>query len=178
MQREDYQNILKLRGWAIAFTSYIKLFPKTKSGLELISLLHFQHDFWRRIFLMLYFINWPNLLSNCLCFLGILSNLYIVLICFPVCDAIDFVVILLVYFRSLKLLVLRVILYSKIFAKLHLIKRKVWHTLYCQTFARFNKLFFLHLVKLSTKWGMFFQLSMTNNVILWFLTYVSTWYDV
>ena len=40
--------------------AYIKLFYKTKGDLELGSLLHFLHDFWRKKFLMLYFINWPN----------------------------------------------------------------------------------------------------------------------
>ena len=101
-----------------------------------------------------------------------------IIICFPICEVIDFEVTLLAYFRRLKWLVLKVALYFKIFAMLNLIKPKVWLTLYWQAFARFNKLFFLHSVKLSVKWEMFFQLSMPNNVIFWFLTSVSTWYDV
>ena len=49
-QVKDYRNILKLRCRALAFISY-KTFSKTKRGLELISLSHFLHDFWRKIFL-------------------------------------------------------------------------------------------------------------------------------
>ena len=45
---EDYQNILRLRCWPLAFTSY-KTFKKTKRGLELVSLRHFLHDFWKNI---------------------------------------------------------------------------------------------------------------------------------
>ena len=37
-----------------------KLVKKTKSGLELISLPHFLHYFWRNIFLLLYSITSPN----------------------------------------------------------------------------------------------------------------------
>ena len=34
---------------------YVKLFYKTKNGLELVSLPYFQHDFWRKIFLFVLF---------------------------------------------------------------------------------------------------------------------------
>ena len=52
-QDEDYQNILKLSFRPLAFTSY-KAFLKTERGLELFFLSHFLHDFWRKIFLLLY----------------------------------------------------------------------------------------------------------------------------
>ena len=42
---------------------YIKLFSKTKIGLELVSLPHFLHNFWRKISLLLYSIDWPNFIA-------------------------------------------------------------------------------------------------------------------
>ena len=35
---------------------------KTKRGLELVSLPHFVYDFRRKMFLLLYYIDWPNFL--------------------------------------------------------------------------------------------------------------------
>ena len=58
-----YQNILKLRRWPFALTLY-KAFYKTKKGLELAYLLYFLHDFWRKIFFMLYSMNWPNFVAS------------------------------------------------------------------------------------------------------------------
>ena len=49
--------------------THLKLFYKTRRGLELFSLAHFQHDFLRKIFILLYLIYWPSfivLLSVCL----------------------------------------------------------------------------------------------------------------
>ena len=43
------------------FTSY-KMFKKTKRGLKLVSLPHFLHGFWRKIFVLLCSITWPNLI--------------------------------------------------------------------------------------------------------------------
>ena len=45
-------------------TKVIKIFYKTKGGPELVSLPHFLYDFWRKLFLTLYFINWLNLLPG------------------------------------------------------------------------------------------------------------------
>ena len=39
---------------------HVKLFLKIKRGRELVSLPHFLHDFWRKIFILLYSMNWPN----------------------------------------------------------------------------------------------------------------------
>ena len=58
----------------------IKLFKKTKRGLELVSLPHFLHDFWRKIFPLLYTITWPNFNVWLLLVHEILSNLYIVIV--------------------------------------------------------------------------------------------------
>ena len=60
-QVEDYQNILKLSCRPLTFASF-KTFWKTKRGLELVSLPHFLHDFWWKIFLLLYSNTWPNCL--------------------------------------------------------------------------------------------------------------------
>ena len=48
------------------------------------------HNFWRKIFLLLYFINWQNLIvwSSLLC--GILGNICIVIVCKPGCYVINF----------------------------------------------------------------------------------------
>ena len=42
------------------FYLILTFFKKTKRGVELVSLLHFLHHFWRKIFLLLYSNNWPN----------------------------------------------------------------------------------------------------------------------
>ena len=49
VQVEDYQNILKLCPKPLTFTWY-KAFWKTKANLEQVSLPHFLHDFWNKIF--------------------------------------------------------------------------------------------------------------------------------
>ena len=48
------------------------------------------YDFSRKLFLILRFINWPNFIVWMLLFLEILGNMYIVIICFPVRDVINF----------------------------------------------------------------------------------------
>ena len=69
----------------IAFTSYktLKKKKKKKIDLEIVSLPHFQHNFWRKIFLMLYF-NWPNFNVWLPLGLEILGNKCIEIICFAV----------------------------------------------------------------------------------------------
>ena len=89
-QIEIYQNILKLRCWPLAFT-FIKLFlKKTKRSLELVSLPHFLSGFWRKIFLMLHFICWPNFIAWLSLVLDILGNICITIICCPICGVINF----------------------------------------------------------------------------------------
>ena len=68
---------------------YIKVFFK-KRGLELVSPSHFMHDFWRKIYLTLYFINWLNFITWQPLFLEILSNICIVIICCWFHDVINF----------------------------------------------------------------------------------------
>ena len=78
---EVYQNILKIR---------LKLFWKTKRGLELVSRPVLLHVFLRKIFLMLYYINWPNFVVWLPLLLEILGNMCIGIICCTACDDINF----------------------------------------------------------------------------------------
>ena len=62
-----------------------KLLRKIKRGLELASLSYFLHDFWRKLFLTLHSINWPNFFRW-----NFLDNMCIVNIYFLVNDVIYF----------------------------------------------------------------------------------------
>ena len=64
--------ILKLRPWPLLFILY-----KT---LELVSLLHLQHQFWRKTSLLLYSINGPKFVAWLSLLLEILDNMCIVII--------------------------------------------------------------------------------------------------
>ena len=75
--------LLKYRCRAFASITY-SLFQKQR-GLKLVFLPRFLHDFWRKIFLMLYSINWPNLIVWLPLFFKILSNICIVTVSFPGC---------------------------------------------------------------------------------------------
>ena len=55
-----------------------------------LRLLHFGYYFSRKIFRMLYSINWPNLIVWLPLLLEILGNMCIAIICFPDCDVINF----------------------------------------------------------------------------------------
>ena len=69
---------------------HIKLFQKIKRGLELVSLPHFLHNFWRKIFLLLYSINWPNFIVWLPLLCEILGNMCIAIVCKPGCDVMNF----------------------------------------------------------------------------------------
>ena len=56
---------------------HINLFLKNIRGLELVSLSHFPHNFWRTIFLLLYSINWSNFAVWLTLLCEILGNLCI-----------------------------------------------------------------------------------------------------
>ena len=59
----------------------IKLFKKTKKALELVSLPHLLHDFWRQIFLLLYYFIWPNFNVWLPLLREILGNMCIAILC-------------------------------------------------------------------------------------------------
>ena len=65
-------------------------FDSLWEGLGLASLPNFECDFSRKIFLMLYSINWPNLIDSLPLILEILGNMCIVIICCPAYDVINF----------------------------------------------------------------------------------------
>ena len=92
VQFEVYQNILKLRRWPLACTPYKAFFLKKKRnrGLELVSLPHFLHQFWRKTFLTLYVIKCPNFIAWLPLLLDMLGNICIVMKYFPVYDVINF----------------------------------------------------------------------------------------
>ena len=48
---------------------------------------HFEYDFLRKIFLMLYSINWPNFIASLSLLLEILGNICTVIISCPVCTS-------------------------------------------------------------------------------------------
>ena len=68
----------------------IKLFEKTKSGLELVFLPHFLHNFLIKVFLLRCSINWPNFILWLPLIREILNNKCAVNLCWPDCDVINF----------------------------------------------------------------------------------------
>ena len=60
---------------------HFKLFQNTKSGLELGSLPYFLHNFWSKIFLLIYSINWPSFIVWLSLLREILSNTCIAIVC-------------------------------------------------------------------------------------------------
>ena len=67
-----------------------KLFKAIKWGLELVSLPHFLHKFWRVIFLLLYSINWQNFIVWLPLICEILDNMCIAIVCKPGFDLMNF----------------------------------------------------------------------------------------
>ena len=65
-------------------------FKKTKRSLELIFLPHFQHEFWWKIYFLLYTITWPSFVVWLPLLREILGNTCIIIACKPGCDVINF----------------------------------------------------------------------------------------
>ena len=63
-------------------------FPE--KGLGLVSASHFVYKLSRKMFLMLYSINWPNAIVWLPLLLEILDNMCITIVCYPGCDVIKF----------------------------------------------------------------------------------------
>ena len=68
----------------------IMLFYKIKRGLELVSLPHFVHNFWRKIFILLYSINPSSFIVWLLLLREILGDMCIVIVWKPDCDVMTF----------------------------------------------------------------------------------------
>ena len=88
-QVDGYRNILKLSCRSLAFSSY-QVFQKMRKGLELMSLPHFPHSFWRKTFILLYSINWQNFIVYLSLLCEILGNVCIAIFCKPGCDIMNF----------------------------------------------------------------------------------------
>ena len=72
------------------WSRYMLNFGFSEKGLEIVSPPHFVYDFSRKIFLMLYSINWPNFIVWLSLLLHILGNMGIAIACFPGCDDLNF----------------------------------------------------------------------------------------
>ena len=59
-------------------------------SLGIMSPAHFVYDFLTKVYLMLYSINWPNLIAWLSLLLKILGKTCIVIVCCPACDVMDF----------------------------------------------------------------------------------------
>ena len=69
---------------------HFKLFQQIKRGLELVFLPHFRHKYWRKIFVLLYSINWPNFIVWLPWLCEILGNMCIAIACKPCYDVMNF----------------------------------------------------------------------------------------
>ena len=89
VQVKDYQNILKLRYQSLAFISnkaFVK--PRRRSWTNIFA--SFSAWFWRKIFLTLYSINWPNIIGWLLLYFEMSHEVFMVILCYPVGDFINF----------------------------------------------------------------------------------------
>ena len=87
-QVEGYQNLLELSCRPLGFTSY-QVFSKIIRGLELVFLPHFSRNFWRKILLLLYSINWLNFTVWLPLIWEILGNMCFAIVCKPGCDVMN-----------------------------------------------------------------------------------------
>ena len=65
-------------------------FDFVEKGLWIVPPLNFVYDFSRKMFFMLHYINWPNFVVWFTLLLEILGNMCIAIVCFPICDVINF----------------------------------------------------------------------------------------
>ena len=65
-------------------------FDFLEKGLGIVSPPHFVYYFPRKMFIILYSINWPNLIVSLPLLLEILSNICTAIVCFLGCDAMIF----------------------------------------------------------------------------------------
>ena len=68
------------------FDLILSFVKKSERGLKPVSMPHFLHNFWRKIFLLLYSINWPNLIVWLPLLCEILGNMCTAIVCKPGCD--------------------------------------------------------------------------------------------
>ena len=85
----SWRPYIKTKLQTTCFHLILNFFKKWK-GLELVSLPHFLHNLWRKIFILLYSINWPNCIVWLPLLCGILDNICIAIVCKPDCDVMNF----------------------------------------------------------------------------------------
>ena len=76
-------------------------FDLLEKDLGIVSPPHFVHDISKKMFLMLYSINWPNLIAWLFLLLEILINMCIAIVCFPRFDVINLEIELIFLIKSL-----------------------------------------------------------------------------
>ena len=86
--------------WVIVDVFSILMF--LKKGLGLVSPPYFVDDFSRKVFLMLCSINWPNFFVWMPLFFEISDNMCVAIVCYPVCDIINFEIYLSVTSQKMK----------------------------------------------------------------------------
>ena len=87
MYGKGYQNMSTLSCRLLA-SPHIELFQKIR-GLELASLPHFLHSFWRKMILVTFYY-WPNFIVWLPLLCERLGNMCIAIICKPCCDVMNF----------------------------------------------------------------------------------------
>ena len=65
-------------------------FDFLEKGLGIVAPPYFVNNFSRKMFLMLYSINWPNVIVWWPLLFEILDNMRIAIVCFPGCDVLNF----------------------------------------------------------------------------------------
>ena len=74
-------------------------FDFLENGLGIVSPPNFVYDFSRKMFLMLWYINWPRFIVWLLLLIEILFNMCIAIVCFPGCDITDFEIDLIILIK-------------------------------------------------------------------------------
>ena len=72
------------------FHLILSFFKKIKRGLKLVSLPHFLHNFLRKLFLLIYSIDWPNFIVWLPLLCEILGNTCLAIASKPGCDVMNF----------------------------------------------------------------------------------------
>ena len=129
---------------------HVKLFYKIKRGLELVSLPHFPHNFWRKIFVLLHYISWPNFIIWLPLLCEILGNMCIAIVCKPGCDVMNFEVSLI--FLNQTLIFQKILFYLlqwKSFKMMKSVLYFIWKALFHLKTFKFLSWIFGHVGKMA-----------------------------
>ena len=129
---------------------HVKLFYKIKRGLELVSLPHFPHNFWRKIFVLLHYISWPNFIIWLPLLCEILGNMCIAIVCKPGCDVMNFEVSLI--FLNQTLIFQKILFYLlqwKSFKMMKSVLYFIWKALFHLKTFKFLSWLFGHVGKMA-----------------------------